>query len=370
MPGGVAQRRPASWPRPGLVLQWVGALAIWLVLVPAMFIVLYSVIELQSASKRALKDSDASFANLQVLSLADGLAAQEARIDEAKSDTASIVERQRQLRQALDTQRVEIARQRALLRQDVMSVAVQDDLPMDAQSCNSSIDILGKCAAGDETACAQDWETIEGCYYKSLSLLGRRGPAGVAEAKQAALRLSAATQAGFAYNSIARASNEYGAIAKDDSAEIAAAEAEETRLSHDPLKAVADSYRIISVVPGVRLLFLLPSGVSVALFTGLMAAVGSAIGAVSTRLTPSEPSASGVQVAFLRPLIGGLAGFTVFFVVAAGAAFLVQPNVKDATSAINDLSAPALGALGIFAGLASDTALTWLRGKAKAFFTN
>lgn len=352
-----------------LILKWVSALTIWLLVAPAIFVILYSVIELQSASRRALKDADASFANLRVLSLADEMEVQEARIADARADADKIADRRRQLSQALDTQRVSIEQERALLRQDVMSIAARDDLTMKPDVCKSTTDVLYKCAGGDELSCAQDWETIENCYYQTLSLLGRR-PDGPADAKVVQLQLAAATQAGFAYNRLARASNEFDAMAKDDSGKVAAAQAEEARLSADPLKSVADSYRVISIVPGVRLLFLLPSGVSVALFTGLMAAVGAAIGAVSSRVNASEPSASGVEIAFLRPLIGGLAGFTVFFAIAAGAAFLVQPSAKDATSAVNELSAPALAALGIFAGLASDTALSWLRSKATAFFSS
>ena len=66
--------------------------------------------------------------------------------------------------------------------------------------------------------------------------------------------------------------------------------------------------------------------------------------------------------------MGALAGFTVFFVVAAGAAFLVQPSAKGAIDAVNNLSAPALASLGIFAGLAADNAIEWLRSKAIGFF--
>lgn len=58
----------------------------------------------------------------------------------------------------------------------------------------------------------------------------------------------------------------------------------------------------------------------------------------------------------------------VFFVISAGAAFLVQPSGGTATDAVNSLSPAALASLGVFAGLAAEDALSWLREKASSFF--
>jgi hypothetical protein len=70
----------------------------------------------------------------------------------------------------------------------------------------------------------------------------------------------------------------------------------------------------------------------------------------------------------ISPLLGGLIGFMVYFVVSAGTAFLVQPAPANPAEATSNLSAPALASLGVLAGLAAENAVEWLRAKAAAFF--
>jgi hypothetical protein len=119
-------------------------------------------------------------------------------------------------------------------------------------------------------------------------------------------------------------------------------------------------------------LFVLPSGVVVALFTGIMGSVGAVVRSLYEILAPfsDQPAQkqSAIQAFGIRPLLGALAGFIVYFVVSAGAAFLVQPNAVDAAAAVNSLSPPALASLGVFAGLAGEDALKWLITKAAGFF--
>ncbi len=117
-----------------------------------------------------------------------------------------------------------------------------------------------------------------------------------------------------------------------------------------------------------------PTGVIVALFTGVMGSIGAAVRSLFNMLNPvlkNEEHAETVWQSFgIRPMLGALAGFIVYFVISAGASFLVQPTVADATTAVNNLSPSALASLGIFAGLAAEDALEWLIEKAKGFFSN
>lgn len=144
--------------------------------------------------------------------------------------------------------------------------------------------------------------------------------------------------------------------------------------SSDDQKAVALSYNKQRAIPLFEFAFFLPSGVIVASFTGLMGAIGAAVYSLYAELGMLSPPAGSTApdrtwMGFgVRPLLGALAGFTVFFVVSAGASFLIQPQAVETTQAVNQLSPPALASLGLFAGLASENALRWLIEKANSFF--
>jgi hypothetical protein len=141
------------------------------------------------------------------------------------------------------------------------------------------------------------------------------------------------------------------------------------------LGSVAYSYNEIVHAPFAgplfAWLFILPSGVVVAFFTAIMGAIGAAVYSLLRQLdaTSEERTVARMWAAYAsRPLLGAMAGFMVFFVVSAGAAFLVQPSAVSATDAVNSLSPPALASLGVFAGLAAESALRWLLEKAETFF--
>jgi hypothetical protein len=135
--------------------------------------------------------------------------------------------------------------------------------------------------------------------------------------------------------------------------------------------AVATSYNDLKSVRLFAVLFQLPAGAVVAFFTGLMGAIGagvySLLRSMGAGLDAKRPDLLLLDFA-ARPVLGALAGFMVFFVVSAGAAFLVQPGAASATDAVNSLSPSALASLGVFAGIAAESALRWLNSKAVAFF--
>jgi|GEM_PF-2332378 len=141
--------------------------------------------------------------------------------------------------------------------------------------------------------------------------------------------------------------------------------------STNDIGAVATSYSDLKNVRLFAVLFQLPAGAVVAFFTGLMGAIGagvySLLRSMASGLTTEHPDLLLLDFA-ARPVLGALAGFMVFFVVSAGAAFLVQPGAASATDAVNSLSPSALASLGVFAGIAAESALKWLNAKAVAFF--
>ena len=139
----------------------------------------------------------------------------------------------------------------------------------------------------------------------------------------------------------------------------------------DGIGAVATSYNNMVSMFLFERLFRLPPGVVVAFFTALMGALGACVYSLLSQVL-STPKADDVWAGWgaygVRPMLGAMAGFMVFFVVSAGTAFLVQPGATSATDAVNSLSAPALASLGVFAGVAAERALKWLNEKATAFF--
>ncbi len=142
------------------------------------------------------------------------------------------------------------------------------------------------------------------------------------------------------------------------------------------LGSVAVTYNQLSSLPFFRALFELPSGVIVAFFTAIMGSIGAAVFSLLDDIQQRRLMKEGfirdiswMWVSYAsRPLLGAMAGFMVFFVISAGAAFLIQPGTINATDAVNALSPPALASLGVFAGLAAENALRWLKEKASAFF--
>ena len=138
----------------------------------------------------------------------------------------------------------------------------------------------------------------------------------------------------------------------------------------ETILAVARTYNTIKGLPFLTYFFPLVSGVVVALFTGVMGAIGAGVySLLETQRLPKDKEKFSWYAFGVRPLLGATAGFMVFFVVSAGAVFFLQaPPGGSATEAVNSLSPAALASLGAFAGLSSDKALKWLTSKAESFF--
>jgi hypothetical protein len=148
-----------------------------------------------------------------------------------------------------------------------------------------------------------------------------------------------------------------------------ATEPDEAAARRRALGQVAMSYAGLAAWPLFEHLFFLPSGAVVALFTGVMGAIGAGVYSLLTKVNEAQTAREGLWRRFaMRPLLGATTGFMVFFVISAGAAFLVQPNGGGAIEAVNSLSPPALASLGVFAGLAAEKALHWLKEGANSFF--
>jgi hypothetical protein len=348
--------------------------ALWLLAVPFTFVVLYSVIELQSAA-RAASVGDGRLADLQVVALAKNIQRDDAAMEASIARIASIDQQMARIRQSLDKDSISLQVNRGTVRALTLETAAQFGFHVNQSACTASPAILEDCAAKhNDVACATDWSMATACYYQ---VLGETRSYKAGDRTALASRLSEietavreARKAGFAFNQDAKTFNGFVHDRNDEAARLAQLqEARSAAAKSNPLVAVAEGFLRLDGLPILVALFILPPGVSVALFTALMGAIGSMVSSLSSRFVPGERGrSSGAQVAFIDPVVGALAGFTVFFVVSAGAAFLVQPGPKGAIDAINNLSPPALASLGIFAGLAADQAIAWLRTRARGFF--
>jgi len=180
----------------------------------------------------------------------------------------------------------------------------------------------------------------------------------------------AARNAGYDYNKYAKIYHEYSELQSQALGNSTFYRTQRADMNKsNPLTAVAEAYSRLNEIPLLFIIFILPPGVAVAFFTALMGSIGAMVSSLGAWLLDTQPKSITIdQVLFLKPILGALAGFTVFFVISAGAAFLVQPGAKGAIDAVNNLSAPALASLGIFAGLAADNAINWLKSKAVGFF--
>ncbi len=357
----------------GRYLSGVLVLALWGVCVPTAFVVLYSVVELQSAARTAA-GADDRLANLQVISMARAIAHDQAARDGLLAGIGDQSDRINGLRPVVNATQITLDRARGLLRTSTLEISAIDGLGLDRNACVADPATLTKCAAQhDGVACAADWALESDCYYRALAAAstrpGSRAPGSPLSADVGLLRaeMARARDAGYDFNAKAKENNEFVRREQQFQASLKATDADLVQVEKDSKTAtVANGFLQIRDIPLVLFLFLMPPGVSVALFTALMAAIAALVSAFVTA-PGAGPRGTLVDMVLVKPALGGLAGFTVFFVISAGASFLTQPS-GGAAEAVNSLSPSALGALGIFAGLASDTAMSWLKARASAFF--
>lgn len=317
----------------------LGAIA-WLVILPLAFVTLYTALELQTSARAATK-GDVRLATIKVVDMAR-------QLDERDS--------QHIRRSTLTFERLlamqESFRARAEAKAAIIDYLSRKGVAKAPDLCTAPPEELKKCQIDyDMSFCTGDWLKTVNCYARATELRVRSGTEGDGFASLPPL-MSEARKKGFAFNLTSirvRESNE---------------------LEKDPLLPVVESYRLVGL-PFFRPLFALPQGVIIACFTAVMACIGAAVSVLLALIRGADRDNDAWNIArraALAPLVGGVAGFMVYFVIAAGAAFMVQPANGGAVEAVNSLSPPALASLGLFAGLAADKAIAWLRAKAGAFF--
>lgn len=331
-------------------------LFVWTLFVPGLFVLLYTTIEMQSAAKAAAGDS-AKLAPFRISREAERIRYLEANV--ARLTTEVI---------AIDRELIGLTNQSAAAKSDAWSKVQASwqtfwNKGPDAPRCDEIRACLEAVVAEDKQ---HSWAP------------GAEIPKGVRAAEAATAKYLSIQEA----TSLKQAERDrLAATLKKEETELGQGSATLSlgssidRKSTDDIRSVAMSFNKQREVPLFEYLFFFPPGVVVAFFTALMGAIGAAIFSLMQDLksklaaVPENAMQTHLGLAYgARPVLGALAGFTVFFVVSAGATFLIQPAGLDAAQAVNQLSPPALASLGIFAGLSSERALEWLIDKAKTFF--
>lgn len=340
-------------------LRLTPLLALWLCLAPMTFTVLYSVIELQAEARSAV-GANGRLATFKTVLLADRLGLREGH--------QKALERQQDaLNEALKKPLAERSRAEGGLAIARTRLTASLSPPTAAPNASSQ--------PGVGAAPARDLEADVRNALRNLTAEARRGDreSGVERAELAARYQDyqdAQTQLIVADQDVSLLLNSIGKI----NADLDRVRNPKDSPADVDLLPVANSYLTLTrrpVGPIVEDFFTLPASALVALFTAFMGAVGAAVGslAVEAGLTKSSARLTPYRAYLVRPLLGGMAGFTVFFVVSAGTTFLIRPGGEEAAGeAANLLSPAALASLGVFAGLASEAAIEWLRAKASAFF--
>jgi hypothetical protein len=320
------------------VFAWAAVILLWAIVIPLAFATLYSTIELQAAARSASKgDALATFHTIALARQLDG-------VDKPGVRNSIVHNRHAAL--------LSLFQARSTVRAEAIDLLAAHGVHDATSQCTAPPADLKACQIDNNlAACTTDWLRISGCFETASQLASRDRSAQPALALMKS-DMKGARDRGFAFNSYSLNLQELN------------------KIEGDPYFPVSDALRN-SRLPLTRTLFVLPQGVVVACFTSLMAALGAVVSALIK--LPAAPAGGYPIEAILRtfvvaPIIGAVAGFMVYFVVSAGTAFLIQPAAADATQAVNNLSAPALASLGIFAGLAADSAIKWLESKASSFF--
>jgi len=337
---------------------------VWFVLVPVIFAFFYTVIETQSAARVAV-GANSRLAPFTISRLADRLTALEAEIERTSQELTVLDEKIRAAKVKVDEAKEE-------------STAAINSVWITFRNAQPTCE-LEQCLADIVTDNDQhDW--AEGAEIPKRVAAAQR----LYDAYRNAQFISddLVDRNGHAETALATARAEYNGTKLPASPDPAQADQADqpvvgpvgaAQASTEDQKAVALSFnKQRHAIPLFEFAFFLPSGVIVASFTGLMGAIGAAVYSLYVELgmlaaPKGEPDRTWMAFG-VRPLLGALAGFTVFFVISAGASFLIQPQAAEATQAVNQLSPPALASLGLFAGLASENALKWLVEKANSFF--
>ncbi|MEJ0026034.1 MAG: hypothetical protein WDN01_08415 [Rhizomicrobium sp.] len=396
--------------RAKVIGEYLPLFLLWLVVVPYFFMLLYSVLELQSAA-RAATGSNTKLATYIVITRAKQIAPMGTTL-EGFAKTARAAQNSYDLLFAKWT-----ALQEKFVDDETFLAAAIPDTTFNSKTCQTGDgsydrDAVLNCgrrllslaapitqkgvaldASKEETAHGALVNNLLAPLLKDMSLFeqyaGELYVAGAA-ARSAKQDYAAAASA---YRALVGVTGTTVVIAVnptilDDRSDVSAAptapgsqsaaqapataaKASEAPTPTDSIGSVATSYNNMQSMWFFEFLFRLPPGVVVAFFTALMGSIGACVFSLLQQAINKTISIDvvGAWISYgVRPVLGAMAGFMVFFVVSAGAAFLVQPGAASATDAVNSLSAPALASLGVFAGVAAERALQWLNEKASAFF--
>jgi hypothetical protein len=335
---------PVGW---GAMMQksklplWILVGLLWIILLPMGIVLLYSAIELQTAARSAPK-TDPRLATLHTIALTHKLDAAEAAGDQAA-----------RLHQIIRLKRNEWLNSRSDVRFAAVDILTAHGIKGASAACTAPQEVLTKCVSQyDGGACLADWTVVQKCYddavpFESASDADRRAVQAMRDGMKAARKL------GYEYNA------------------LVARWTEANDLEQNPLFPVAEALRQPLLKTPLQAFFVMPHGVVIACFTSLMAVLGAGAASLITFQRSRAAAKTDALKSFLiAPLIGGLTGFMVYFVVSAGTAVLIQPSPADPSQPVSNLSAPALASLGVLAGLAAEQAIAWLRDKASAFFRN
>ena len=322
-------------------------LLIWAALMPLAFVALYTTIEVQSAAKAA-GGTDAKLATYAVTSLAQNIRDYHAEVRNLRNQTFGLQVQVDEKNDAWAT-----AQQNLIEAIVVVAAELSTPLPID---------------------CSKDVEATKACYLRietagfAPTLDDPSHPNTIREEVTKIRPLMSAFQQ--ADNERNQKTKEFSRVSALYDGERAKYDALIDPKAPEKINAVALTYNSMESLPLFWYLFPLPSGVVVAFFTAVMGAIGAAVYSLLAETTVQAPSERFSWYAYgARPFLGAMAGFMVFFVISAGAAFLVTPSGNGAASdAVNSLSPPALASLGVFAGLAAEKALKWLNVKAGSFF--
>lgn len=322
---------------------------VWFVIAPLAFVTFYSALEMHSAARAAYAAGDGRLATYRVVTLASDLEKNER---ENETHTKLTHDRQVALQQLFEER--DSTRRAAV---DMLTVAGVKDA---ARQCTAPPAERKLCQLDRELEhCTADWQLVIDCSLRATQL-AQSNPGLAQKVKDLETAKERAIEKGVAANRISASLRQSSQRLRQLAPAL-----------KEPLRPVAESYRSIEL-PGFRWLFVLPQGVVVAVFTSLMASIGAGVGSLVTllrRRRESKDQEGYYFRAFLAsPLLGALTGFMVYFVVAAGTAFLVPETQSTAVTAVNNLSVPALASLGVFAGLGAENAIAWLTRKAKSFF--
>jgi hypothetical protein len=337
---------------------------VWFILVPAIFAFFYTVIETQSAARVAV-GANSRLAPFTISRLADRLNALEAEIERTSQELTVLDEKIRAAKVKVDETREESTaaiNSVWITFRNAQPTCELEQCLADIVTDNDQHDWAEGAEIPKRVAAAQRlYDAYRNAQFVSDDLVDRNGHA------ETALAAAKAEYNGTKPPAPSAQSDQTDQADQPVTGPVGADES-----STEDQKAVALSFNKQRAIPLFEFAFFLPSGVIVASFTGLMGAIGAAVYSLYVELgmlaaPKGEPDRTWMAFG-IRPLLGALAGFTVFFVISAGASFLIQPQATEATQAVNQLSPPALASLGLFAGLASENALKWLVEKANSFF--